>query len=127
MEDSYAETLNGLMARLPETVQVPPQWSAPEKGSRVPHDLRRFARKTVRGEMLCQISGTLPSVPRNTEISKVVSLDVSRGGFGFLMDKQLYPGEEILLWTQIGRVPCAVARCLKHGDRCFEIGVEVRR
>jgi hypothetical protein len=127
VENSYEQTLNGLMARLPETVQVPPQFSATDDRPRVSHELRRFARKTVRGEMLCQVAGTLPSVPRDTEISRVVSLDVSRGGFGFLMDKQLYPGEEILLWTQIGRVPCSVARCLKHGDHCYEVGVEVRR
>lgn len=126
MESSYEETLSGLIARLPETVQLPSDWSA-DDGPRVPHDLRRFARKTVRGEMLCQIGGTLPSVPRSMEISKIVSLDVSRGGFGFLVDKQLYPGEELLLWTQIGRIPCGVARCVKHGERCFEVGVEIRK
>ena len=127
MENSYAETLNGLIARLPQTVQVPPQLATNDRESRVPFDLRRFARKTIQGEMLCQIDGVLPSVPRKSEISKVVSLDVSRGGFCFLMDKQLYPGEEILLWTEIGRIPCGVARCLKHADHCYEIGVEVRK
>ena len=127
MENTYEETLNGLLARLPETVQVPPQLAETDRESQVPCDLRRFARKTVRGEMLCQVSGTLPSVQRNPDIGKVVSLDVSRGGFGFLMDKQLYPGEEILLWTQIGRIPCKVARCLKHNDQCYEVGVEVRK
>ena len=127
MENSYAETLNGLIARLPQTVQVPPQLATNDHESRVPCDLRRFARKTIQGEMLCQIGGVLPSVPRKSEISKVVSLDVSRGGFCFFMDKQLYPGEEILLWTEIGRIPCGVARCLKHGDHCYEIGVEVRK
>ena len=127
MENSYEETLNGLIARLPETVQVPSHLTASDDESRVSHNLRRFARKTVRGAMLCQVGGVLPSVPRKMEISKVVSLDVSRGGFGFLLDKQLYPGEEVLLWTQIGRIPCGVARCSKHGDYCYEIGVEVRK
>lgn len=127
MENSYAETLSGLIARLPETVQVPPHLTTDDGETCSPHVLRRFARKTVRAEMLCQIGGTLPSVPRNSEINKVISLDVSRGGIGFLMNKQLYPGEEVLLWTQIGRIPCGVARCLKHNDHCFEIGVEIRR
>ena len=128
MENTYEETLTGLLARLPETVQMPPHLAAGDGSSRVPCDLRRFARKTVHGEMLCQIGGgILPSVPRRPEISKVVSLDVSRGGLGFLMDKELYPGEEVLLWTQIGRIPCGVARCLKHGEHCFEVGVEVRK
>jgi hypothetical protein len=115
------------MAQLSETVQLPSGWKADADRCNVPHDLRRFARKTVRGEMLCQLGRTLPTVERNTEISKVVSMDVSRGGFGFLMDRQLYPGEEVLLWTQIGRIPCGVVRCLKHGEKCFEIGVVVRR
>ncbi len=127
MENSYAETLNGLIARLPQTVQVPPHLAKNGRESCVPHDLRRFARKTIQGEILCQIDGVLPSVPRKSEVSKVDSLDMSRSGFSFLMDRQLYPGEEILLWTEIGRIPCGVARCLKHGDQCYEIGVEVRK
>jgi len=127
VENTYKETLTRLFARLPETVQVPPHLDATDGEARVPHDLRRFARKRVRGEMLCQVIGGMPSVPRSSEISKVVSLDVSRSGFSLLMDQQLYPGEEVLLWTLIGRIPCEVARCLKHNDRCFEIGVEVRK
>lgn len=126
MENTYAETLKGLLARLPQTVEVPSNVGANDRETPVPQNLRRFARETVRGEMLCQIGGVLPSVPRRLEISKVVSLDVSRGGFCFLMNKQLYPGEEVLLWTQIGSIPCVVVRCLQFNDQCYTIGVEVR-
>ena len=127
MESTYTETLRELFARLPETVQVPPHLAVDDGESSVPQNLRRFARKKVRGEMLCQITGVLPSVPRSSEVKKVVSLDLSRSGFCYLTDQQLYPGEEVLLWTLIGRIPCEVARCLKHNDRCYEIGVEVRK
>lgn len=126
MESSYAETLKELFARLPNTVQVPSHLLVGDRSSRVVRDVRRFARRTVNGEMLCQLDTALPAVPRRKEVTKVVSLDVSRNGFGFLMDRQLYPGEEVLLWTKIGRVPCGVVRCLKHGERCYEIGVEIR-
>ena len=119
--------MNELLARLPNTVQLPPHLATNEGEWCVPHDLRRFARKKVRGEMVCQIVGVLPSVPRSPEIKKVHSLDMSRCGFSFLMDQQLYPGEEVLLWTPIGRIPCEVARCLKHNDRCYEVGVAVRK
>lgn len=127
MENTYAKTLKRLLARLPITVQAPPHLAANEGDACASQDLRRFARKRVCGEMLCQVSSTMPTVPRGREIRKVLSLDVSRSGFCFLLDQPLYPGEEVLLWTLIGRIPCEVARCLKRGDRCYEIGVEVRK
>lgn len=51
MENSYAETLSGLIARLPETVQVPPHLTTDDGETCSPHVLRRFARKTVRAEL----------------------------------------------------------------------------
>lgn len=127
MENTYAKTLTTLLARLPLTMQVPSHLLAKEGDPRVPHDLRRFARKRAHGEMLCQILSTMPTVPRGAEIRKVMSLDVSRSGFCFLLDQQLYPGEEVMLWTLIGKIPCEVARCLKHDERCYEIGVVVQK
>jgi hypothetical protein len=131
VESTYTETLSGLLDRTPESVQIPPELESlahSRDGTAItPSDLRRFARRKMLGEMFCQISGALPAFPRTSGDSKVISLDLSRGGIRFLTDKQMYPEEELLLWTLIGRIPCKVARCRKHNDACYEVGVEISK
>jgi hypothetical protein len=129
VENSYAETLSELFARLPDRVQIPPQLEPEQFLSDTqvcaPNEQRRYARRKMLGEMLCQVVCPLPTIPRSKGPSKVVSLDISRSGFRFLIDKQLYPEEELVLWTLIGQIPCKVARCLKHNDACYEVGADV--
>ena len=128
MESTYAETLNKLLDTLPDSVQLTPDLEAALLSrASVPHDGRRFARRKMIGDMLCQFRGALPAIPRPSGLCKVISLDISRGGIRFLTDKQMYPEEELLLWTPIGQIPCKVARCLKHDEACYEMGVEIRK
>ena len=77
------------------------------------------------GSILCQVTGPLPAFPQSSRTHKVITLDISRSGISYLADQQQFPEEEVLLWTLIGRIPCKVARCLKHNDRCYEIGAEI--
>ena len=115
------------MARVLDTVQVPAYLESSEsQGAPImPNDRRRFARRRMGGTILCQITGPLPTLQRSATISKAITLDISRSGISFLADQQLFPDEEILMWTLIGRIPCKVARCRKHNERCSEIGGEI--
>lgn len=129
MENTYAKTLSRLLAKVPNRVQIPPHLDAEQFLSDAqvcaPNEQRRYARRKMLGEMLCQIACPLPTIPRSKVPCKVVSLDISRSGFRFLIDKQLYPEEELTLWTLIGQIPCKVARCVKHNDSCYEVGADV--
>ncbi len=131
MESTYTETVRTILEKLPDTVQVPAHLKPEEfiaKGEAcVPHNRRRFARRKMGQPVLYQIGSTLPAFPRNISTSKAIALDLSRCGIRFLSDKQLFPEEEVLLWTLIGQIPCKVARCLKHNDHCYEIGAEIRK
>ncbi len=69
---------------------------------------------------------TLPAIERPHGFTKVYTKDVSRSGISFLTTHQLYPSERVILWTQKGKLTCEVARCLKHNDKCFEVGAVYR-
>ena len=128
MESSYAETLKGLLANTPDSVQVPPALQALSRSQATPNapgNHRRFARRKITGDMFCKVSNPLPKFSRTENFFKVASLDISRCGVSFLANKELYPEEALLLWTLIGRIPCRVVRCVKHNDACFEVGAEV--
>ena len=121
--------MRALLARVSDTVEVPLHLQSEEGAVPgapcVPNDRRRFARRRMGGSILCQITGPLPAFPQSGRTHKVITLDISRSGISYLADQQQFPEEEVLLWTLIGRIPCKVARCLKHNDRCYEIGVEI--
>lgn len=123
--------MRALLEKVPDSVQVPDYLESSVSGEQggpcVPHDRRRFARRKMGGDFLYQCISPLPAFPRGNGLSKVLALDVSRSGISFLADMQLYPDEEVLLWTFIGRIPCKVARCLKHNDHCYEIGAEIHK
>ena len=126
LEGNYAETLSALLANVPGGVRLPDSWFEPAGGiiSSPPamYDRRRFPRARFRSEAICEIIPSLPAIQRSHGFCKVYTLDISRCGFGFLAALQLFPGEQIVLWTQSGKFRCKVARCTKRNDKCFEIG-----
>jgi hypothetical protein len=119
--------MKDILAKIPDTIEIPAhlECTGAQGSLCMPHDRRRFARRRMGGTILCQITSPLPAVTRSAAPSKVLTVDISRSGISFLADKQFYPEEEVLLWTLIGRIPCRVARCLKHNDRCYEVGAEI--
>lgn len=127
LEGDYAETLTVLLEHPPGGVQLPDSWFEPV-GRTVPpppamYDRRRFPRARCRSEAVCELMPSLPAIQRRHGFCKVYMLDASRCGFGFLAPLQLYPSEQIILWTQSGKFRCMVARCTKRGPKCYEIGV----
>ena len=51
--------------------------------------------------------------------------DVSLRGIRFLYHEQLYPGERIRLWVPEAELSGEVARTLRMGERCYEIGARL--
>jgi len=131
MESTYAETILAILDKIPETIDIPPYFDVndPEanSGPCVPNDRRRFLRRKTNAHLICQLTSSLPTFPREARVSRVIALDLSRSGMRYLIDHQQYPEEEVVLWTLGGKIPCKVARCKKHNDRCYEIGVEMMK
>ncbi len=87
-------------------------------------DSRRFARKYLRAEAAVRVHNPLPCFPRPESLDRVILLDVSRSGIGFLHYQQLYPGEGVELLTHVGKLKAVVRRCIKRCKDRYEIGAE---
>jgi hypothetical protein len=126
LEGDYQAKLNLLLRRLQAAVEVPGGWTDyfGRQGilPAVTDEQRRYARRYQREEAICEWDQTLPAIPRRHEFSKVYLKDLSRTGVAFLAILQLYPGENVALWTSRGKLNCSVVRCIKHNERCYEIG-----
>jgi hypothetical protein len=126
LEGNYQDNLTRLLAHVPTTVQLPDSWSGTEVSAALPtpvlNDRRRFPRSRTRTEAICEIIQGLAAIERPREFFKIHIKDVCRAGIGFLATFQLYPCEEVVLWTQTGRFRCKVTRCNKHNHKCFEVG-----
>ena len=129
LEEHYPETLAVLLSRLQSTVQIPAAWTGFWESQGVlptrSDDRRQFARRRVREEAVCEMNQTLPAISRKHEFCKVCLKDQSRNGIAFLVMRELYPNEKLILWTRSGKFDYSVARCLKHNDRCYEIGARL--
>jgi hypothetical protein len=129
LEDNYSEKLDLLLNRLQVSVQIPEEWAdyLGRKGvlPTTPNDDRRFSRRYLRAEAICETSQSLPAIERRHEFNKVYLKDISRNGIGFITARELYPEEQVVMWTRVGKFNCSVARCRKHNDRCFEIGATI--
>jgi hypothetical protein len=91
----------------------------------VSDERRQFPRRYLRETAVCELAQSLPAIERARTFAKVYLKDVSRGGISFLAPQQLYPCEELQLWTNSGKHACRVIRCTKHNDRCYEIGTRI--
>ncbi len=86
-------------------------------------DLRRFPRYHYHMRAVLHYRQTLPSMPRGEERYLVLTKDLSRSGLSFLHEQQLFPRERMAVDLAGGRhIDIEVARCIKHNDRCYEIG-----
>lgn len=131
LEIGYDDRLSDIQDGLPCEVVLPEWWKNIEKGKAsapiMESDLRRFLRLGAPGVAVCELLCNLPAIQRATAFMKVYTKDISRGGIGFFTSLQLYPGEDLIMWTRAGKLSYSVARCRKHGDRCFEVGAKVIR
>jgi hypothetical protein len=128
LESHYHDKLELLLSRLGSGVTIPETWTDyfTREGilPTVSSDRRQFARRYIRDEAVCESSKTLPAIDRPHQFSKVHLKDISRSGVAFLITHEMYPCENLFLWTHGGKLSCSVVRCVKHNDRCFEIGAK---
>lgn len=127
LEGNYSEKLTALLSHLSSAVQLPVDWETAQHGlgrPAFPSDMRRFARITMRSDAICEVLPTLNAIERSHGLVKVHTKDISKCGVAFLMPMQMYPREQVILWTRSGKLRCEIKRCVKVRDKCYEVGAE---
>jgi PilZ domain len=124
------DDLKALLKVLPCRVVVPPGWkksfARPGNMPAAYHDdTRRFARVPCSVPAVLEVESTLPAFPRPPELYAILMKDLSRQGVALLHSEQLFPGERFQLLLPNGCLAYTVCRCLRHNERCFEIGAEL--
>ncbi|HUG89200.1 MAG TPA: PilZ domain-containing protein [Planctomycetaceae bacterium] len=131
LDRNYPQRLAELMAGADCRIEPPADWDGvrSRRGAQQTRldERRRFVRFWFPSECLLEVSGSLPSVPRESEFCRVWTRDIARGGMSVLHSAQLYPGERVRLWLASGRLECVIRRCRRHNARCFELGMEIER
>ena len=109
LETENRERLTKLLQHLPRRVAIPAEWDDFfEKSGMMPpviNERRRFARKHLRMQAVCEVSSTLPAIDRQHAFHRIYLRDISRGGIGFMHHEQLFPDERVVLWTDVARIP----------------------
>src|SRR5436305_556832 len=109
LETPDCERLAELLRRLPRNVVIPAQ-EREEFFKRhgvlpfVANEHRRYARKYLRQEAVCEVLPTLPAIVREHGFHRVSLRDVSRGGISFVHSEQLFPQERVVLWTSAAKL-----------------------
>jgi len=128
LENGHNQQLARLLQRLPLKVNAPESSTGYyDKFGVLPSyadDNRRYARKYLRSEAVCELLSTLPAIARKHSYYRVILQDVSRAGIGFLHHQQLYPNENVVLWTNAGKLRAVVRRCIKQCEDRYEVGAE---
>jgi hypothetical protein len=110
-------------------VVLPPEWSDyfQRRGPQTwqGDEIRRYVRSHFPIPALLEVTTPLRAIPREPARHVVLMKTISRQGSSFLHADQLYPGERIELTLPTGRREYMVVRCVRHNDRCFEIGTEL--
>lgn len=125
-KDLGAEALDRALGALPCAVDVPREWidffskSGPVPAD--PHERRRFPRFYLRRRALLEYQTTLGAFERAEAKCCVYTRDLARDGVSFLHVEQLFPNERMRLWLPDRQFEFHVVRCLRHNERCFEIG-----
>ncbi|MFA8017111.1 PilZ domain-containing protein [Bremerella cremea] len=126
LETVYSQKMKLLLDRLRCRIQLPVQFADLEHRRGVlpsqSNDMRRAARVYCPGKLLIESFASLPSVPRNHQYVVGYSVDISSTGIRFLHDTELYPGEQVTLWTSAQRLTCTVIRCRRLNKSCYEVG-----
>ncbi len=125
--DSRAK-LDGWILSLPCQVEFPTAYTTEKVAPSLtmPEDQRRFARLICRGRHLraaLKYDATFPALPRLAGWHAVYTLDVSRGGCGFLHSEPLFPGERMEIVLLGGaHYGIEIIRCARWDDHCFAVG-----
>jgi hypothetical protein len=123
------EKMKAALEALPCPVVLPAEWKdffqrrGPLTGTG--DDGRRFVRQHLPMRALLELTTSLAAIPREYGRHVVLMRDISRQGASFLHAVQLFPGERVELTLPTGRIPYTVVRCLRHNDRCYEVGAEL--
>jgi len=125
-----SDDLTALLKTLPNRVVIPPGWKRDsarrgEMPAAYHNDTRRFVRVPCLASAVLEVESTLPYFPRDPELHSILMKDISRQGVGFLHHQQLFPRERVQLLLPNGKLSYVVCRCLRHNERCFEIGAEL--
>ena len=127
LADSYAQELDDLLNQLECHVRLPEELADnyfDETGA-LPtsyDERRRFARFRFRTEAILEVKSRIPSIPREPRKHVVFSVDMSRCGFSFLHNEQLYPGELCVLWLPTRKITVKVSRARFLNPSCWLIG-----
>lgn len=129
LEHAGAGVYEPLIARAPAHLEMPRDAGARPAGGRgagaAPIDQRRTARIPTLIRAAAEVSQPLEAIPRGDTRAQVWVRDVSLRGIRFLYHEQLYPGERIRLWVPEAELSGEVARTLRVGERCYEIGARL--
>jgi hypothetical protein len=123
---TYQDSLKSLLETAHCEVELPADWHdlfsrrGPIPSS--PLAVRRFNRAYFPTRSALQCYDPLPAIPRGLEVYCIYTKDLSRDGIGFFHCTPLYPGEVVRLWLPNHWADYTIVRCVRHSDRCFEIG-----
>ncbi|MCG8648791.1 MAG: hypothetical protein MI861_03100 [Pirellulales bacterium] len=126
LDEGYTRLLASLIASLRCQIVLPPGQERyfEESGpiATYQNEMRSAVRTRVRARGILVPETQLPVIPRTIEPSVIFTKDFSKTGFGFVADRQYFPGEvvRVLLATFWMRVK--IRRCGRTGPNCYENG-----
>ncbi len=126
LDTDYQRHLGSLIQGVPCQIELPEELQSffEESGpmSVCENDRRRGVRTRVRTRGILIPTRWLPSMPRTTAPIAIYTKDFSKTGFGFLSDRQFFPGEEVRILLATFWMDIAVRRCRRLGECCYESG-----
>ena len=128
LETADHQRLTQMLDVLPCHVKLPEAWGNYFETSgfapSLPDERRGFARMRIRADAVCQLNPTLPAIDRKAALHRVYLFDLSRTGISFISPEQLFPCEEVVVWTSTAKVSAVVRRCVKVCDNGYHIGAQ---
>lgn len=129
LDAARLQKLKKALDALPCQVVLPKEWGDyfQRRGPQTwqGDEIRRYVRSHFPTRALLELKTTLPAIHRCHEKHVVLMKTISRQGSSFLHFSQLFPGERIQLLLSTGRISYTVVRCVRHNDRCYEVGTEL--
>lgn len=126
LEDDHLRRINDIIETVSCAVQLPrglfEHLSQTGVGPVVASDARQYARTRTFSKAALQVWQSIPSVERKPQVFTILTKNLSHRSIGFFHAKQLYPGEQHFIFLNSTKMTCTVRRCVRRGDRCYEIG-----
>ena len=124
--EDYPRVLESLIAGLPQSILLPPSQDGffSESGVK-PHfeeNTRCAVRTRVRTNGVVIPQRWLPQLHRQHDPLLIYTKDFSKTGFGFVADRQFYPGEIVRVLLATFWIHVSIRRCRRLGPLCFECG-----